>query len=178
MHSTATQSRRHLARFFATGSIVLMALTRAPLAPGVVHAAGTHAPCMPPGYGSKGAVPVLAFGRGAGFVAGRTGPMGVQFYSDGTLVLRGSAVGSHTYKITTAAVQGLQRLAAAEGFGNWPVEIKAPRRVTDIPSRYVSVREGCSAVAKTVTLDPGAQNPAFTELWNTLLAASGFGTSA
>jgi hypothetical protein len=70
------------------------------------------------------------------------------------------------------AVLGLQRLAQAEGFNTWPKVIKSTKLMPDSASLYITIRAGCSPATRTVTLQPGAQLPAFTELFDTLLAAT------
>lgn len=140
-----------------------------------VHAAPrtvvyTTAACLPAGHGPTD-IPAIAYGRKGGNIL----PFRVSVYGDGILRYQGAAhpvVAS--YAIRPTAVQGLSRLAGAEGFWGMPDLIAATRLFPDSGSLYITVRSGCYGTStRTVTLQGGAQDPAFQELFDTLTAASG-----
>jgi len=140
-----------------------------------VHAAPravarTSAACLPGGHGPTDNS-AITFGRKGGNIL----PFRVSIYGDGTLGYQGAArpVAS-SYAIRPTAVQGLARLAGAEGFWGMPDLIAAARLFPDSGSLYITVRPGSyGSSTRTVTLQGGAQDPGFQELFDTLGAASG-----
>jgi hypothetical protein len=132
---------------------------------------GVFAPCIPAGHGPS-TIPAISFGRTGGNIR----PLTVLVYGDGTVAYQGSAQGSPGYSVRPDAVLGLQRLAQAEGFATWPAKFKSSHFFPDSATLFVTIRAGCSTATKTVKMQPGANQPQFIELWDTLLAASGLGT--
>ena len=116
------------------------------------------AACLPAGHAPTD-IPAIAFGRKGGNIL----PFRVSVYGDGILRYQGAAhpvVAS--YAILPTAVQGLSRLAGAEGFWGMPDLIAAARLFPDSGSLYMTVRSGCYGTStRTVTLQGGAQDPAF-----------------
>lgn len=171
MPRTLQFGHAHRARTVAAAALVaaasIAALVPAPLTVPRALAAHSTAPCIPAGHGPS-AIASIAFGRKGGNIR----PMRISIYGDGTISYAGGAPISQSYTILPAAVQGLQRLAAAEGFNSWPSQIKSSRLFPDSASLFVTIRYGCSTSTRTVTLQPGAQSPAFSELYDTLLAAT------
>ena len=96
----------------------------------------------------------------------------LSIYGDGTINYVGANPLSPSFTIRPDAVLGLQRLARAEGFNAWPSMIKSTRLMPDSANLFVTLRAGCSTTTKTVTLQAGANSPAFSELFDTLLAAT------
>ena len=157
-----------LATALLTAGAVLPAQSGAHAAPRAV--ARTSAACLPGRHGPTD-VPAIAFGRKGGNIL----PFRVSIYGDGTLGYQGAArpVAS-SYAVRPTAVQGLARLAGAEGFWGMPDLIAAARLFPDSGSLYITVRSGCyGSSTRTVTLQGGAQDAAFQELFDTLTAASG-----
>jgi hypothetical protein len=140
----------------------------------LAHSFGASPVCTPTGYGAAGAVPPVAFGRTGGNIR----PVATQIFGDGTVIYAGSAAAAPTYKIQPDAVLGLKRLAQAEGFASWPATFSGKRLFPDVATLFITIRSGCLATAKTVKVGPGANQPSFVELWDTLMAASGQGTHA
>ncbi|MDB5077969.1 MAG: hypothetical protein JWO42_4148 [Chloroflexi bacterium] len=167
---------RHMAKRVAGASLLSLAVAISGLgAPSLTQAhsvskSGVGAPCIPAGHG-PGTIPSISFGRTGGNIR----PLTVLIYGDGTITYQGSAQGLPAYSIRPVAVQGLERLAQAEGFATWPAKIKSPRFFPDAATLFVTIRAGCSTTTKTVKLLPGANQPQFIELWSTLTAASGLG---
>lgn len=125
------------------------------------------APCMPAGHG-PGVIPAIAFGRKLGNIL----PFSVAIYADGTIGYKGITPVAAHYTVLPDAVLGLERLAAAEGFASWPAKIKATRQLPDEATLYVTLRAGCSTTTRTVSLQGGAEQPSFSELFATLEAAT------
>jgi hypothetical protein len=131
-------------------------------------AARAAAPCIPAGYGAPGATPVISFGHTGGNIR----PTKVAIYSDGTITYQGGRPLSTSYHIQPAAVQGLERLAQAEGFATMPALIKSPHWLPDFGFNFISIRAGCSATVQTVRAQ-GQVTGGFSELYATLAAATG-----
>jgi hypothetical protein len=140
----------------------------------LAHSFGASPVCTPTGYGAAGSVPPVAYGRTGGNIR----PLATQIFGDGTVIYAGSAAAAPSYKIQPEAVLGLKRLALAEGFPGWPATFSGKHFFPDAATLFITIRSGCLAAAKTVKLGPGANQPAFVELWDTLMAASGLGTRA
>ncbi|HVC83426.1 MAG TPA: hypothetical protein VNL35_23295 [Chloroflexota bacterium] len=126
-------------------------------------------PCIPAGHGS-GDTPSISFGRSGGNIR----PMKVNIYGDGTITYQGAAPALAQYAITPEAVLGLQRLANAEGFWTLPSVITGPHVLPDFAALSITVRAGCAATTKTVQAR-GGQLGGFTELYDTLSAATALG---
>lgn len=112
--------------------------------------------------------PAISFGRQGGNIR----PMKVSIADSGTITYDGANPVTTTYTISAAAVQGLQRLAGAEGFWSMPSLASAPGVLPDIATRFISLRMGCSTATYTVRVHGGGV-PAFDELYDTLTAATG-----
>jgi hypothetical protein len=125
------------------------------------------APCMPAGYGTPGATPVISFGHSGGNIR----PSKIAIYSNGTIIYQGANPLSTSYHILPEAVLGLQRLAQAEGFASMPSLIKAPHWLPDFGFTFISIRAGCSSATQTVKAQ-GMGSGNFTELYATLAAAT------
>jgi hypothetical protein len=171
MHLSTPVHRSRRSRTLLAAALIA-ATAAASLAPASIAAAkGTSAtgaaPCIPAGHGPS-AIPSIVFGRRGGNIR----PMRVSIYGDGTVTYIGGSPLSTTFTMLPDAVLGLQRLAQAEGFTAWPTVIKSTKLFPDAASLYVTIRAGCTTATRTVTLQPGAQLPAFTELFDTLLAAT------
>jgi hypothetical protein len=126
------------------------------------------APCIPAGHDAT-AIPSIAFGRKGGNMR----PLTVKIYGDGTVTYAGATPVSTGYAVKPDAVLGLWRLADAEGFATWPTVFKGSTMTSDSASLFVTIRAGCSTTTKTVTMRPGANQPGFWELYDTLTAAAG-----
>ena len=112
--------------------------------------------------------PAIRFGRGGGNIR----PMAVTIADSGAISYDGANPVTTTYTISPAAVQGLERLAGAEGFWSMPQMTSAPGVLPDIATQFITMRLGCSATTYTVRVH-GDSLPAFTELYDTLTAAAG-----
>ncbi|MGH2410208.1 MAG: hypothetical protein ACRDGS_07575 [Chloroflexota bacterium] len=126
-------------------------------------------PCIPAGHG-PGDTPSISFGRSGGNIR----PMTVNIYGDGTITYQGAAPALTKYAITPEAVLGLQRLAGAEGFGTMPSVITGTHVLPDLATLSITVRAGCAPTTKTVQAR-GGQLGGFTELYDTLSAATALG---
>ena len=116
-------------------------------------------------------VPAIAFGRAGGNIR----PMTVKIFSDGTISYQGALPRVANYGIDSAAVLGLQRLAAAEGFATMPAVTNTPGTLPDIAAQFISVRASCTAATKTVRVH-GLAPAGFAELYATLQAATALST--
>jgi hypothetical protein len=172
MNTHSRRSRFRLGRVPAAALLVgvLAAPTMATSVaahPSAPAAAGL--PCIPAGHG-PGVVPSISFGRSGGNIR----PMQVKIYGDGTITYKGITPTITEYAIAPEAVLGLQRLADAEGFSTMPALIKGTHVLPDLATLSITIRAGCSTTTKTVKAH-GGQLGGFTELYDTLSAASGLG---
>jgi hypothetical protein len=160
-----------LARIMACG-VLLTAFGAAALGARVPvvaaqSAGASAAPCIPAGHGA-GTIPAITFGR----IGGNIRPMQVAIYGDGTISYQGAATPlTTTYTILPTAVQGLQRLAQAEGFWSMPAVITSTPRNPDAAALYITVRAGCATTTHRVEVH-GMAPAGFTELYDTLQAAT------
>jgi hypothetical protein len=122
---------------------------------------------MPAGHG-PGVIPAITFGRKFGNIR----PFSVAVYADGNISYNGITSAAAHYTIRPDAVLGLERLAAAEGFATWPTTITASHMMPDAATLFITLRAGCSTTTRTVNLQGGAAQPSYTELFDTLEAAS------
>ena len=128
-----------------------------------VHAGGI---CLPAGRAAGGS-PAIVFGRRGGNIL----PMQVAIYGDGTITYRGGRPLSTTFTMLPDAVAGLERLATAEGFWTMPPKVGSSHVLPDLATLYITVRQGCSTVTKTVS-GRGGPLGGFGELYDVLLAAT------
>ncbi|HVA89192.1 MAG TPA: hypothetical protein VNL71_05070 [Chloroflexota bacterium] len=150
------------------------------LVPTVAGAASAHQsirtvanlPCIPAGHGPT-ALPSISFGRSGGNIR----PMQVHIYGDGTITYQGAVPALTHYAITPEAVLGLQRLANAEGFLALPSVITGTHVLPDFATLSITVRAGCASTIKTVHAR-GGQLGGFTELYDTLSAATALGNGS
>jgi hypothetical protein len=161
-----TSSTTRIATALGVGALIVT-LALSPAAAPVARAARSAAPCMPAGYGTAGATPVIAFGHTGGNIR----PTRVAIYSDGTITYQGGRPLSTSYHIQPAAVLGLERLAQAEGFSTMPQLIKSPHWLPDFGFEFITVRAGCSTTTTTVR-SQGLGSGGFSELYATLAAAT------
>jgi hypothetical protein len=171
MHPSTPAHRSRRSRTLLAAALIAATAAASPapasIAAAKVTAAPAAAPCIPAGHGPN-AIPSIAFGRKGGNIR----PMRISIYGDGTVAYVGGSPLSTTFSMLPEAVLGLQRLAQAEGFNAWPKVIKSTRLFPDVASLFITIRAGCSPATKTVTLQSGSESPAFTELFDTLLAAT------
>jgi hypothetical protein len=130
------------------------------------------APCIPAGH-STSTIPSISFGRSGGNIR----PFTVNIYGDGVIAYKGAVTPPASYAIRPDAVLGLKTLASAEGFATWPAVIKSTRLFPDSASLFVTIRAGCATTTSKVTMRPGANQPSFLQLWDTLYAAAGLGAN-
>jgi hypothetical protein len=175
MLSGISRTRRTIKRGTVASSVALTLIGSMLAGPNASQAhvgskPGLYSPCVAPGHG-PGAIPAISFGRKGGNIR----PLTVQIYGDGAIKYSGAAQGSAPYSIQPDAVQGLERLAQAEGFASWPAKFTSTHLFPDVATLFITLRAGCLNATKTVSLPPGANAPQYRELWDTLLAASGLG---
>ena len=159
---------RGLAATFLVGLLAVPAF----VTPAVAHPsprAAANLPCIPAGHGPSD-TPSISFGRSGGNIR----PMKVNIYGDGTITYQGAAPALTQYAITPEAVLGLQRLANAEGFWTLPSVITGTQVLPDLATLSITVRAGCAPTTKTVQAR-GGQLGGFTELYDTLSAATALG---
>jgi hypothetical protein len=163
---------RGVVRYGVLAAVLAAGTLAASPAAGAAQAAATPPPaytepCIPAGHG-PGTIPAIAFGRKYGNIR----PFSVAIYGDGIIAYKGITPAAANYTILTGAVLGLERLAAAEGFASWPTRIAATHPMPDAATLYVTLRAGCSPITRTVALQGGSMQPAFSELFATLMAAT------
>ncbi len=162
---------RGLAAPFLVGMLIAPALATSAAARQSTRTAA-NLPCIPAGHGPSD-TPSISFGRSGGNIR----PMKVDIYGDGTISYQGAAPVLAHYTITPEAVLGLQRLANAEGFWTLPSVITGTHVLPDLATLSITVRAGCASTTKTVQVR-GGQLGSFTELYDTLSAATAVGNGA
>ncbi|HXT35787.1 MAG TPA: hypothetical protein VN837_09445 [Chloroflexota bacterium] len=170
MHILTSSLR--LSRGLAAPFLVGMLAVPAFATPAAAHPstrAIANLPCIPAGHGPSN-TPSISFGRSGGNIR----PMKVRIYGDGTITYQGAAPALAHYAITPEAVLGLQRLANAEGFWTMPSVITSTHVLPDLATLSITVRAGCASTTKTVQAR-GGQLGGFTELYDTLSAATALG---
>lgn len=107
------------------------------------------------------------------FVAGREGgnirPSTVTIYSDGTVSVSGAGAGSSHPQLSKDALDGLMKLARAEGFFTLPGRIIG-HGLPDISGRYITIHSAGSTKTVHVRF---VQNAAFDQLYAVLMAVAG-----
>ena len=168
--NTTTQSQRPLRRGAAVFALIALvtvpnALQAAPRARAATPIVQSSA-CPAAGNGVA-PTPAIRFGRGGGNIR----PMTVTIADSGAISYDGASPVTTAYVISPAAVQGLERLAGAEGFWSMPQMTATPGVLPDIATRFITMRLGCSATTYTARVRGSVA--AFDELYDTLTAAAG-----
>ncbi|GAC1396971.1 MAG: hypothetical protein NVSMB65_16060 [Chloroflexota bacterium] len=133
---------------------------------GASQAAAAPAPAVTH-QGARAATPAFVFGREGGNIR----PFVVTIDAGGVVTVTGGirVLVPHA-QLTPDALDGLRKLASAEGFPAMPARIDGLRVNPDVGALYIAM-SGKAGVKKVRV--HGVRNPAFAQLFDVLLAAAG-----